>query len=424
MVKVSMQAIMLVFKSLRCGCVSAKMVTTLIASRLYVAKFIAALTIAMGAPAIVQSEILSSSEASMQKPFRQIPSLVLSPVFPDLALNKPLFLTHAGDGSDRIFLVEQGGAIKVVANGSDGSDAKLFFDIQSATKNRFTVSNEEGLLGLAFDPNYRTNGYFYVYYSAVLPRRSVISRFRVSPDDPNRFEEASEHILLTVEQDYRNHNGGMLVFGPDDYLYVGLGDGGSAGDPHHRAQDLSQLLGKILRLDVLGRAAPDNPFAAVEGARDEIWAYGLRNPWRFSFDRKTGDLWAADVGQNSREEVNKIVRGGNYGWRWFEGNHSYQLDEDSYKHKVIMPVVDYSHQLGQSVTGGYVYRGARFPQLNGWYLFGDYVSGRLWALDTALEKPSMIAVGQVGHPSSFGEDEAGELYMVSYVGQIYLLMPE
>ncbi|GAA5214994.1 PQQ-dependent sugar dehydrogenase [Corallincola platygyrae] len=342
----------------------------------------------------------------------------LKPVFSELRFEVPLYLTHAGDDSNRLFVVEQTGKIKVFQNSDAVTQAQVFFDINKATKNRFTLSNEEGLLGLAFDPEFKTNQTFYVYYSAVKPRRSVIAKYRVQQGNPNLTDYQSEQVILEVPQDYRNHNGGMLAFGPDGYLYVGLGDGGSAGDPLNRAQDMTQLLGKILRIDGNGNPAPGNPFITNPQVRDEIWAHGLRNPWRFSFDRKTNKLWAADVGQNAWEEVNLIEPGINYGWPWYEATHEFRDVSDA-PADLQMPVIEYSHDWGQSITGGYVYRGQGSPALNGWYFFADYVSGRVWAADTAKTPLAPIEVARSTSPSSFGEDQAGELYLVSHTGSIY-----
>ena len=242
----------------------------------------------------------------------------VEPAFPDLEFDQQVDLTYADDGTDRLFLVLQPGRIMVFRNDRDVGSAKTFLDIRARVNDR---GSEEGLLGLAFDPHYRTNGYFYVYYSASSPRRSVISRFAVSDDDPDRADADSERVVLEVPQPFSNHNGGKVVFGPDGYLYLGLGDGGSGGDPKGNGQNRSTLLGTILRIDVRPVASeaayvvpPDNPFAGGGEAREEIWAYGLRNPWRFTFDRETGDLWAADVGQNRYEEIDVIKPGLNYGW--------------------------------------------------------------------------------------------------------------
>ena len=303
--------------------------------------------------------------------------------------------------------------------------ARTFLDIRERVND---AGNEEGLLGLAFDPAFVENGYFYVYYTASRPRRSVVSRFSVGKDDPNRADPDSELVFLEVEQPYRNHNGGHIAFGPDGMLYVGLGDGGSSGDPRGNGQDTSTLLGSILRIDVsvldqLGgyAAPPDNPFAAGEGtARGEIWAYGLRNPWRFSFDRETGDLWAADVGQNLYEEVDIIGPGLNYGWNVMEGSHCFRR-ESCDSRGLEMPVAEYGRDGGCSVTGGYVYRGRRMPSLYGAYLYADFCSGKIWALrhDGAAVTEQMLIADTGLSISSFGEDPSGEVYVVTFEGAVY-----
>jgi len=289
--------------------------------------------------------------------------------------------------------------------------------------------NEEGLLGLAFHPDYRTNGQFFVFYS-VTPRGSVVSRFRVSKDDPDRADRDSEEKLIQWSKPYGNHNGGCLRFGPDGHLYISVGDGGLGRDPHGNAQSLEMPLGKILRIDVdhkdTGKnyAVPkDNPFAERGGnVRGEIWAYGLRNVWRCSFDRKTGTLWAADVGQDRHEEIDVIVRGGNYGWNIREGKHP--LDPYAERSAVgafIEPVLDYPRVEGKSVTGGLVYRGRRLPELVGAYLYADFISGNVWALrcdgKTVTANPKVARTSLL--ISAFGEDAAGEAYFTAFDGFVY-----
>ncbi|MFQ3230339.1 PQQ-dependent sugar dehydrogenase [Reinekea sp.] len=345
------------------------------------------------------------------------------PVFESLHFDRPTLLTHAGDSSERIFIVEQAGSIKVFQQNKEVKQTSVFFDLAKMTENKISVSGEEGLLGLAFDPDYKNNGYFYVYYSAKSPRRSVISRFSTSKQNKNMAMHGSEKILLEIPQPYSNHNGGMIAFGADGYLYIGTGDGGSAGDPQHYAQNLASLLGKILRVDVNGKAANGNPFEQHQKAEPRVWAYGLRNPWRFSFDRATGQLWAADVGQNAWEEVNRVTKAGNYGWRWFEGTHEYRVDEQTHA-KVIDPIFEYSHKDGNSITGGYVYRGKTYPELVGWYHFGDFVSGQMWTLNTADSNATAIKTGRINNPSGFGEDEQGELYVLSYQGKLFRVVSQ
>ena len=351
--------------------------------------------------------------------------------FPQIEINRPVFMTYANDGTDRLFLVQQSGKIVVFANEPDVGEIQTFLDIEGRVSRQ---GNEEGLLGMAFDPDYPTNGYFYVYYSAASPRRSTVSRFSASSSNANRADASSEHVILEVGQPFSNHNGGMLAFGPDGYLYVSLGDGGSAGDPRRNGQDTTTLLGSILRIDVSSVAPggtyaipPDNPFiGATDGSRPEIWAYGLRNPWRFSFDRKTGDLWAGDVGQNRWEEIDLIKPGLNYGWNVMEGFHFYSPLAAEGK-QLESPVVEYENgnSGGCSVTGGYVYRGSRLPTLAGAYVYGDFCSGRIWAIkydgsdvtEFAELLDSSLAI------SSFGEDQSGELYILSFDGHIYQLNP-
>ena len=349
----------------------------------------------------------------------------LEPAFPGIELDRMVLLTHAGDETGRLFVVLQPGRIVVFENDPAVESAETFLDIRDRVND---AGNEEGLLGLAFDPAYAENGYFYVYYSAARPRRSVISRFSASPGDPNRADPGSELVFMEVQQPYSNHNGGHILFGPDGMLYVGLGDGGAAGDPQNNGQDTSTLLGSILRIDVsrldsLGTYAipEDNPFAGSGGtARGEIWAYGLRNPWRFSFDRETGELWAADVGQNLYEEIDIVKPGLNYGWNVMEGAHCFRqrgCDAEG----LALPVAEYGREGGCSVTGGHVYRGRRIPSLYGAYLYGDYCSGKIWALrhdgDAVTEHIEIADTGLA--ISSFGEDASGEVYVLTFEGVIY-----
>ena len=335
---------------------------------------------------------------------------------------RPIVLTHAGDGSNRVFVATQRGVLHVFENDQAATATQVFLDMQSKVSYN-DKQNEEGLLGLAFHPNYKKNGQFFVYYSTTKsPHTSVISRFRVSQDDPNRADAAYEEVLLRIEQPYWNHNGGTIAFGPDGYLYVALGDGGAGNDPHHNAQNLNTLLGSILRIDV-DRKAPgmnyaipkNNPFVgSPDKARGEIWAYGLRNVWRLAFDRKTGHLWAADVGQNLWEEINIITRGGNYGWNLREGEHPFGKRGTGGSPGLIDPIWEYDHEVGKSVTGGSVYRGSRLPQLVGAYLYADYVTGKIWALRYDAKQKRVIsnhAIRTGRMPViSFGEDEGGDVY--------------
>lgn len=290
---------------------------------------------------------------------------------------------------------------------------------------------EEGLLGLAFDPQFGRNGHFYLHYSASGPRRSVVARLTLRD---GRVADGSELMLLEVAQPYSNHNGGQLAFGPDGYLYIALGDGGAAGDPQHHGQNPATLLGAILRLDVSQatpetpyQIPPDNPFAGLDGARGEIWAYGLRNPWRFSFDRQTGQLWAGDVGQNAWEEVDLIERGGNYGWAALEGNHCFRPAAGCIPEGRIPPVVEYPLGGGVcSVIGGYVYRGPSIPALDGVYVYGDYCSGEIYGLRYDYDGRRITAGPQTlaatgGRIMSFAEDHAGNLYALLADGGVYRL---
>jgi uncharacterized repeat protein (TIGR03806 family) len=339
--------------------------------------------------------------------------------FPALSFDDPVLLTAAPGDRDRLFVVERAGRILVFDNDDLVASAQVFLDIRDRV---LDSGSEEGLLGLAFHPDYFSNGRFYVYYSASSPRRTVLARYTVSAD-PDVGDRDSEEILLRIDQPYSNHNGGMIAFGPDDMLYVAVGDGGSSNDPGNNAQDLGNLLGKILRLDADGNAPNDNPLVGQAGVRDEIWAYGLRNPWRFSFDRDDGTLWAGDVGQNAREEVDIVVEGGNYGWRVYEGDRSANNPNGLPASSFRGPVIDYPRSQGGSVIGGYVYRGDRLPSLQGAYVYGDYLSGRIWALVwDGARLVSNTEIAAVASPSSFGEDADGRLYIVAYGGAIHRLV--
>ena len=332
-------------------------------------------------------------------------------------LERPVSLAHAGDGSGRLFIVQQGGEILI----HDGSRVlpRPFLDLSDLV----SCCSERGLLDLAFHPDYPRTGLFFVHYSD-RAGDTVIARYRVSAD-PNVAEPDSAEILLRAEQPYSNHNGGQIGFGPDGYLYISLGDGGSGGDPENRAQDLGTLLGKMLRIDVNaapGYAIPrDNPFLGVQGAREEIWALGLRNAWRFSFDRKTGDLFIADVGQNRWEEVSfqpAASRGGeNYGWRPMEGSRCYNPKSGCNDGTFVLPILEVGHGDGDcSITGGYRYRGTSSPAAEGLYFYADYCSGRIWAAaEGAGGTWSATEILDTRHDiSTFGEDEAGELYVAHH----------
>ncbi|HSW35487.1 MAG TPA: PQQ-dependent sugar dehydrogenase [Candidatus Limnocylindrales bacterium] len=350
-------------------------------------------------------------------------------VFPNLSFREMTNLVQPDDSSGRIFVTEQRGVIQAINPGQPSGGSQVFLDITDRVNRG---GNEEGLLGLAFSPGYRENGYFYVYYSAANPRRSVLSRFSLDQVNPRVALPKSEVIIMEIAQPYSNHNGGQIAFGPDGYLYVGSGDGGSAGDPQGYGQNLGTLLGKILRIDVSDISAalkykvpPDNPFTAVPGARAEIWAYGLRNPWRFSFDRETGLLWSGDVGQNRWEEINIITRGANYGWNIMEGPDCFSPATGCDQTGLTLPIFEYDHSQGCSVTGGFVYRGEKIPSLQGYYIYGDYCSGKIWALDYRSEavKANILLAESGLSITSFGEDLAGNLYILSRQGGIYTLVP-
>jgi glucose/arabinose dehydrogenase len=375
---------------------------------------------------------LSITAPPLVIPTASTPSAVPSPSFPPApatlslvvdGLTKPVYLTEPADGSGRLFIVEQAGLILIWRNGQLLSTP--FIDLQDRVN---AQSNEQGLLGLAFHPQYRTNGRFFVYYTDA-QGNLVIARYSVDAGNPDRADPQSGAILLQIEHPFPNHNGGDLVFGPDGYLYIGIGDGGSQGDPNNHGQSLSTLLGKLLRIDVNAdpyAVPPDNPFRGQPDARPEIWAYGLRNPWRSSFDRATGDLYIADVGQNTYEEIDLQPAGSpggvNYGWSVMEGLHPYK---GSPAPGLTLPIAEYTHaEGGCSITGGYVYRGARWPQWTGLYIFGDYCSSLIWALaNTPSGWQRSLLLKSSLTISSFGEDQAGELYVLDHQGgAIYKLM--
>lgn len=345
--------------------------------------------------------------------------------YPALRFTQPLLFAPVEDGSGNAVVVERTGRIRIFADRADASVSTVFLDLRSRI---FTKGQEQGLLGLAFDPEYATNGYFYVNYTTV--DSTVIARYRRSDADPAVADPASGMVLLTFKQPYANHNGGHMAFGPDGFLYIATGDGGSAGDPQNRAQNLATPLGKILRIDVEGASAAtpyaipsDNPFVGnTQGYREEIYAFGLRNPWRFSFDAQ-GVLWAGDVGQNRIEEIDLIVKGGNYGWNVLEGTHEYKNLAGVDRATLIPPVWEYEHPLGESVTGGFVYEGALLPHAKGAYIYGDYLTGRIWALwlDAEQTAHNQLLLDTGLFISSFGVDAAGELRVVDLSGGIYRL---
>lgn len=356
----------------------------------------------------------------------------LALAFPSLEFNMPVELTSPYDGTDRIFIIDQKGLIQVFSNKADVKNAVVFLDIESKVES----GGEKGLLGLAFHPAYKSNGYFYVNYTRGNPLTTVISRFKVSSSNPNKADADSEVILLTFAQPYANHNGGKVAFGNDGFLYISAGDGGSGGDPGNRAQNRKELLGKILRIDVNNQSETrqysipgDNPFyKSKEGFREEIFAYGMRNVWRFNFDRQTGALWAGDVGQNKIEEVDIIEKGGNYGWRIMEADECFKSDNCD-KAGLIAPIWSYEQgsETGRSVTGGYVCRDKNLPGLNGKYIYGDFVSGNIWALTYSGKKAvnNELITTLSGGLSSFGEDSKSNLYLLAYgTGKIYKLISQ
>ena len=322
-------------------------------------------------------------------------------------------LTPANDGSGRMYLTLQAGQVRVLEGGR--LRAQPFLDVSRLT----SAGGERGLLGLTYDPKYKQNRRLYVHYTD-RNGNTVLARYLATADF-SRAEPASARVLFTAEQPYSNHNGGQIEFGPDGFLYLGLGDGGSGGDPQNNGQKLSSPLGKLLRFDVSGndaKPAAGNPFIGRSGANPNIWAYGLRNPWRFSFDRQTGDLVIADVGQNAFEEVNRQPRaskgGENYGWKVREGRSCFEPASGCRTQGLTEPVLVYGRGEGQSITGGYVYRGSAIPALKGQYVFGDFGSGTVWAARMTGNTWSKVKLGEVGGPSAFGQDEAGELYVAEY----------
>ena len=348
------------------------------------------------------------------------PRIVLEPLV--AGLRYPVDINHAADGSGRLFVIEQAGRIKIIKNGT--LESIPFLDIGD----RVQCCDERGLLGVAFHPDYQTNGYFYVNYTSkqragvAALGDTIIARYEVSAENSDLAEADSESIILIVSQPYSNHNAGKLLFSPNDgYLYIPLGDGGSGGDPGNRAQNPLSLLGKILRIDVDSGSPydipPDNPFVADPDTRDEIWALGLRNPWRFSFDRLTGDMYIGDVGQRTWEEIDYQAAtspgGVNYGWRCREGAHNFDFSTECAALELTDPIAEYGRDKGYSVTGGFVYRGAKYPALYGQYFYADYGTGRIWTIHKLganswsipdLELDTSFSI------STFGEDQSGELY--------------
>jgi len=353
------------------------------------------------------------------QPLVAAPTITLQRMFDGVALQRPLAMLPAPQAADTWYVVEQAGRVLRLNRRQGKWSARVFADLRGRVD---AGPSEAGLLGMAFDPEFAENGRVYFSYTAEgSPLTSILSRF-VSRDRGLGVAPGSEQILLRVKQPYVNHNGGNIQFGPDGYLYFGLGDGGSAGDPRGHGQNTDTLLGALLRLDVRGdggyRIPPDNPFADG-GGRPEIFAYGLRNPWRWSFDRDSGALWLADVGQNAWEEINVVVRGGNYGWNLREGAHCYS--GDCRQPGLIDPLAEYSHDQGCSITGGYVYRGRALPALRGVYLYGDFCSGRIWGLSAGADGKhvSKVLLESGLNIASFAQGNDGEVYVIDLGGRIF-----
>ena len=351
-------------------------------------------------------------------------AILVDLAFPNLIFNQPVGIIPPSDGSNRLFVIEQPGVIRVFENSQTVAGSSVFLDISS----KVLFGGEQGLLGLAFHPKYELNGYLYVDYVSDNPRRTVIARYSVSPNNPNQAIENSELVILEINQPFSNHNGGQLAFGEDGYLYIGLGDGGSSGDPFGNAQNRSSLLGKILRINVdspsQGRnySIPvDNPFSGnALSYKEEIYAYGFRNPWRFSFDLPTGRLWVADVGQSQREEIDLVEKGKNYGWNIMEGTLTYSAGSHV---GLELPVWEYGRSEGVAVIGGFEYHGSNLAGFGSRYVFGDYGSGKIWALqyDGVVAPINTLLVDTELNISSFGVDEQNELYFCALDGRIYVL---
>lgn len=361
--------------------------------------------------------------AIIQSSYAQNPSIQLVDAFPNLTFTSPLHLTHSNDGTNRIFIVQQNGKIIVFPNDSNVSQnsANTFLDVT----NKISPSGGElGLLGLAFHPDFSSNGYFYINYTAVSPLRTVISRFKVIQGNPNKADSLSEYKILEINQPFSNHNGGTVMFGLDGYLYIGMGDGGSSGDPQNNAQNPQSLLGKMLRIDINDTTATrryvipqSNPFYNnPSSGREEIYSWGFRNPWKFSQDPVTGLIYAADVGQNTWEEIDILKNGKNYGWKVMEGFACFDPPTGCDTTGKEKPIKVYDHSAGScSITGGYVYRGNRRPELQGAYIYGDYCNGRIWMLrynNGTVTSDSLLTISGL-LLGSFGTDQNNELYVLN-----------
>ncbi|MGL4609498.1 MAG: PQQ-dependent sugar dehydrogenase [Trueperaceae bacterium] len=342
-------------------------------------------------------------------------------------LEMPVYITQAPGNTEQFFVVEKSGQIRLVENGTVQDQSVL--DIRDLV----STKAEQGLLGLAFHPDFEQNGYIFINYTDFTddtrPQNTQIVRYTLEDNIAN---PDSAKTILTISQPHSNHNGGMIAFGPDGYLYIGMGDGGSGGDPYQHGQNMDSLLGKVLRIDINTDepyvVPDDNPFVGQENVRPEIWTVGWRNPWRWSFDRETGDMWLGDVGQDIYEEISFQAAGqggGNYGWRCYEAMHEYDLSENCEDKEFIEPVFEYEHSEGASVTGGYAYRGEALPDLQGTYIYGDFTSGKIWfATQQDGEWTSNEWLDTELFISSFGEDNDGELYVVDYSGAVYQLTAE
>lgn len=354
--------------------------------------------------------------------------------WPKLKVRRPVAIANAGDGSGRVFVCTQQGIVHIMPKDGDGTETQVFLDIEEKVTYK-DKENEEGLLGLAFHPKFKQNGEFFVFYTtSETPHTSVLSRFKVSKDNPNVADPKSEEELFRIPPKmYWNHNGGGLAFGADGYLYVGIGDGGSANDPHNNGQNLETILGKILRIDVNSKSEglkygipKDNPFVGKDKARGEIYAYGLRNPWGLSFDKPTGLFYVADVGQDLWEEIDLVTKGGNYGWRLREGFHKFK-DGSEARPDLIEPIWEYHHNVGKSITGGHVYRGKKTSELAGYYLYADYISGLVWGLKYDEKAKKVVANRPIDAPKSpynlpivsFGIAEDGEVYVGDAFHQLW-----
>jgi glucose/arabinose dehydrogenase len=361
----------------------------------------------------------------------KIPDLDFEVAFPDVRFDRPVAIAHPPDGTERLFIVEQKGRV-LWFNTKDAKKAEVALDIRDKV---LSSGNEEGLLGIAFHPKFKSNHEVFLQYS--FPKldekkrrdpntRNILARFVMDVAHQKILAE-SEKVVLEVKQPYENHNGGVLQFGPDGHLYIGLGDGGSANDPHGNGQNLKTMLGKFLRIDVDhpadGKAygiPKDNPFVGRDDALPEIWCYGMRNPWGYHFDRKTGELWSADVGQDKWEEIDIIKKGANYGWNFREGKHEFKPGgQGSFEE----PIVEHPHGQSNSVTGGCVYRGSRLKELDGLYLYGDFVTGNMWALrwdGKRVVEDKLVFEFKMKQIATFGEDKDGDVYWATFTdGRLY-----